>query len=106
MRGERIVRPRLQPTPPGAFESNAVRTSKYRWYDFVVKNLFEQFRRIANVYFLALVVLNWIPQLNVFGKQASPNPGCSSSSSLCYFSSFLVSTRSRCCRWCLFCQSR
>eukprot|EP00042_Codosiga_hollandica_P057034 m.836286 g.836286 ORF g.836286 m.836286 type:complete len:1147 (-) comp59483_c0_seq3:50-3490(-) len=74
MRGERIVRPRLQPTPPGAFESNAVRTSKYRWYDFVVKNLFEQFRRIANVYFLALVVLNWIPQLNVFGKQISMLP--------------------------------
>ena len=56
------------------YAHNVVHTSKYTWYDFLPRNIFEQFHRIANVYFLALVVLNWIPQLNVFGKEISMFP--------------------------------
>lgn len=40
----------------------------------VPRNLLEQFRRVANLYFLALVVLNWVPELNVFGKDVSMLP--------------------------------
>ncbi|KAI0954200.1 hypothetical protein AcV7_007497 [Taiwanofungus camphoratus] len=36
---------------------NKVRTSKYTILTFIPKNLYEQFRRVANLYFLALVIL-------------------------------------------------
>jgi phospholipid-translocating ATPase len=45
--GEPIVR----------YVRNKVRTSKYTLITFLPKNLFEQFRRVANIYFLALVIL-------------------------------------------------
>ncbi|KAJ3114193.1 hypothetical protein HK100_001733, partial [Physocladia obscura] len=41
--------------------SNKVRTSKYTLLSFLPKNLFEQFRSIANFYFLSLVVLQAFP---------------------------------------------
>ncbi|KAK4047100.1 phospholipid transporting ATPase [Microbotryomycetes sp. JL201] len=44
-------------TDPRGYERNKVRTSKYTLVSFVPKNLSEQFRRIANIYFLALVIL-------------------------------------------------
>nr|ODN93929.1 phospholipid-translocating ATPase [Cryptococcus depauperatus CBS 7841] len=47
---------------------NKVRTSKYTIVTFVPKNLFEQFRRVANIYFLFLVILQVFP---IFG---APNP--------------------------------
>lgn len=33
------------------FRGNKVSTTKYKWYSFVPKGLYEQFRRIANLYF-------------------------------------------------------
>lgn len=36
---------------------NAVSTSKYTLLSFIPKSLFEQFRRLANVYFLIIIVL-------------------------------------------------
>ncbi|GAA6043079.1 hypothetical protein JCM8097_008410, partial [Rhodosporidiobolus ruineniae] len=51
-------------TDPRGYERNKVRTSKYTLVSFVPKNLLEQFRRVANVYFLALVVLQVFP---IFG---------------------------------------
>lgn len=36
---------------------NAVCTSKYTLLSFLPKSLFEQFRRLANVYFLLIIVL-------------------------------------------------
>jgi phospholipid-transporting ATPase len=53
---------------------NTVRTSKYSFLTFIPKNLFEQFHRIAYIYFLLIVILNQIPQLAVFGRTASLFP--------------------------------
>ena len=39
------------------FKPNKVRTNKYTLVTFLPKNMFEQFRGIANFYFLALVIL-------------------------------------------------
>ncbi|KAH6588459.1 hypothetical protein BASA61_005914 [Batrachochytrium salamandrivorans] len=39
------------------YKTNKVRTSKYTMVTFLPKNIFEQFRGIANFYFLSLVIL-------------------------------------------------
>jgi magnesium-transporting ATPase (P-type) len=54
--------------------SNEIHTAKYTFLNFVPKNLFEQFRRVANVYFLILIILQGIPifsNTNIF-LAASP----------------------------------
>ena len=43
--------------PITRYVRNKVRTSKYTLITFLPKNLLEQFRRVANIYFLALVIL-------------------------------------------------
>ena len=40
------------------FCNNYVRTSKYTWWNFLPKNLFEQLRRVSNFYFLISMILN------------------------------------------------
>uniref|UniRef100_A0A8C9WC33 Phospholipid-transporting ATPase n=1 Tax=Scleropages formosus TaxID=113540 RepID=A0A8C9WC33_SCLFO len=40
-----------------AFPTNAIKTSKYNMFSFLPLNLFEQFQRIANAYFLFLLIL-------------------------------------------------
>ncbi|KAI5077468.1 hypothetical protein GOP47_0007292 [Adiantum capillus-veneris] len=64
----------LRTNDRGDLVGNKVRTSKYTWLTFLPKNLFEQFRRVAYIYFLAIVILNQIPQLAVFGRTASLFP--------------------------------
>ncbi len=52
------------------FKSNFVKTSKYEIYDFVPKFLLEEFNprtKIANCYFLAISVLQCIPQISNTG---------------------------------------
>jgi hypothetical protein len=39
------------------YKSNAVSTTKYNLITFLPKNLFEQFQRIANLYFLVIAIL-------------------------------------------------
>ncbi|GAB2277741.1 Alanine--tRNA ligase [Dionaea muscipula] len=56
------------------FSGNSVRTSKYSIISFVPRNLFEQFHRVAYIYFLVIAVLNQLPQLAVFGREASVLP--------------------------------
>ncbi|KAL8555179.1 hypothetical protein ACS0TY_003115 [Phlomoides rotata] len=56
------------------FSGNSIRTSKYSILTFLPRNLFEQFRRVAYVYFLVIAVLNQVPQLAVFGRFASILP--------------------------------
>lgn len=48
--------------PKQKYNTNKVTTSKYTLLTFIPKNLYEQFRRIANFFFLLLVVLQWFPQ--------------------------------------------
>lgn len=38
-------------------QNNAIKTSKYNFLTFLPLNLFEQFRRLANAYFLFLMIL-------------------------------------------------
>ena len=54
--------------------NNAIRTSKYTWVTFLPKNLFEQFYRLANFYFLCIIILNWVPAINAFGKEVAMIP--------------------------------
>ncbi|KAJ1942130.1 phospholipid transporting ATPase, partial [Linderina macrospora] len=46
---------------PAQYPANQIRTAKYTVLSFVPKNLFEQFRRVANMYFLFLLILQFIP---------------------------------------------
>lgn len=54
--------------------SNAIRTTKYTIFNFVFKNLWEQFHRWANLYFLFIVLLNYIPQVEAVGKEVAYMP--------------------------------
>ena len=54
--------------------SNKVTTTKYTCITFLPKNLFEQFHRFANLYFLFIVMLNFVPEINAFGKEISMLP--------------------------------
>ncbi|KAJ3342262.1 hypothetical protein HDU93_002735 [Gonapodya sp. JEL0774] len=44
------------------YSGNAVRTAKYSIVTFLPKNLLEQFRGLANFYFLALIILQTTPE--------------------------------------------
>ena len=59
---------------PGVFNrtsphSNAVYTTKYTVINFIPKNLWEQFHRFANVFFLFIALLNFVPEVQAFGKE-------------------------------------
>jgi phospholipid-translocating ATPase len=47
--------------PNSAYLTNRIRTTKYTLLSFIPRNLFEQFHRFANLYFLFIVLLNWVP---------------------------------------------
>ncbi|XP_038625040.1 probable phospholipid-transporting ATPase VD [Tachyglossus aculeatus] len=76
----RVVVPR-RPRSQGGHESmldfymdNRIRTTKYTPLNFVPRNLFEQFHRAANLYFLFLAVLNWVPLVEAFQKEITMLP--------------------------------
>ncbi|KAK4481259.1 hypothetical protein RD792_012143 [Penstemon davidsonii] len=56
------------------FSGNEIRTSKYTFLNFLPKNLFIQFHRVAYLYFLAIAALNQLPPLAVFGRTVSLFP--------------------------------
>lgn len=58
--------------PNGVYVGNKIRTTKYTLLSFLPKNLLEQFHRVANLYFIFIVVLNW--NINAFGKEISLIP--------------------------------
>ncbi|KAM0841454.1 hypothetical protein ACQ4PT_059059 [Festuca glaucescens] len=60
--------------PPAMFPNNSVRTTKYSILTFIPRNLYEQFHRLAYVYFLILAALNFIPQLHVNSAAAGTAP--------------------------------
>lgn len=45
---------------------NRLKTTKYTALSFLPKNLFEQFHRLANVYFVLIALLNFAPAVNAF----------------------------------------
>ncbi|GAA5851367.1 hypothetical protein JCM9279_001119 [Rhodotorula babjevae] len=59
------------PAPGWTFSSNQVLTSKYNIVTFLPRNLLEQFRRVANIFFLVLVILQFFPRFTTV------NPGLS-----------------------------
>ncbi|KAM0841456.1 hypothetical protein ACQ4PT_053767 [Festuca glaucescens] len=60
--------------PPAVLPDNSVHTAKYSIATFLPRNLYEQFHRVANVYFLILAALNFVPQLLVFSPVAGILP--------------------------------
>lgn len=60
--------------PNGKRIGNKVRTTKYTLLSFLPKNLLEQFHRVANLYFIFIVLLNWFPTINAFGKEVAMIP--------------------------------
>ncbi|XP_026466761.1 probable phospholipid-transporting ATPase VD isoform X2 [Ctenocephalides felis] len=60
--------------PSGKSPDNKVRTTKYTILSFLPKNLLEQFHRVANIYFIFIVLLNWFPAINAFGKEVAMIP--------------------------------
>ncbi|XP_037652365.1 probable phospholipid-transporting ATPase VD isoform X1 [Sebastes umbrosus] len=57
-----------------SYKGNAIRTTKYSLLTFIPMNLFQQFCRAANLYFLFLVLLNWVPVVEAFQKEITMIP--------------------------------
>eukprot|EP00928_Gymnodinium_smaydae_P028092 TRINITY_DN21522_c0_g1_i1.p1 TRINITY_DN21522_c0_g1~~TRINITY_DN21522_c0_g1_i1.p1 ORF type:complete len:2517 (+),score=570.63 TRINITY_DN21522_c0_g1_i1:247-7551(+) len=59
------------------FPTNHVSSTKYQWWNIVPKNLFEQFQRVANFWFLTVSVLQMLPlNLSPTSKYATLFPLC------------------------------
>ena len=54
--------------------SNVVHTTKYTILTFIPKNLWEQFHRWANIFFLFIVILNFIPAVQAIAVAVAPIP--------------------------------
>lgn len=52
--------------PHKHYANNKIKTTKYTLLSFLPKNLFEQFHRFANVYFVFIALLNFVPVVNAF----------------------------------------
>ncbi|EFA77251.1 hypothetical protein PPL_12462 [Heterostelium album PN500] len=50
-----------QQQQPTKYISNWISTTKYTILTFIPKNLFEQFRRVANLYFLFILIISYTP---------------------------------------------
>ncbi|CAJ0580607.1 unnamed protein product, partial [Mesorhabditis spiculigera] len=75
----RTITPNNQPEGPPRYEqpnahfaTNRICTTKYSVITFIPRNLFEQFHRLANVYFVFIVILNMFIQ--TFGKYLAMLP--------------------------------
>jgi hypothetical protein len=53
---------------------NRVTTSKYTLYDFLLLNLFQQFAKVANVYFLIIAALQLFTPLSPTGRYSTAAP--------------------------------
>uniref|UniRef100_A0A663FGK6 Phospholipid-transporting ATPase n=1 Tax=Aquila chrysaetos chrysaetos TaxID=223781 RepID=A0A663FGK6_AQUCH len=54
--------------------SNRLKTTKYTVLSFLPKNLFEQFHRLANVYFVFIALLNFLPAVSAFQPELALAP--------------------------------
>ncbi|KAM9356749.1 phospholipid-transporting ATPase VB [Symphorus nematophorus] len=62
--------------PNRYFPGNAIKTTKYTLLFFIPMNLFEQFHRLANIYFVGLAILNFVPVVNAFQPEVALIPIC------------------------------
>ncbi|XP_053574562.1 phospholipid-transporting ATPase VB isoform X1 [Bombina bombina] len=62
--------------PNSCYQTNKIKTTKYTWLSFIPKNLFEQFHRFANMYFVAIAALNFVPVVNAFQPAVAIIPIC------------------------------
>uniref|UniRef100_A0A8D2ZTU1 Phospholipid-transporting ATPase n=1 Tax=Scophthalmus maximus TaxID=52904 RepID=A0A8D2ZTU1_SCOMX len=62
--------------PNRYFPGNAIKTTKYTVLLFIPMNLFEQFHRLANIYFVGLAILNFVPVVNAFQPEVALIPIC------------------------------
>ncbi|XP_071088418.1 phospholipid-transporting ATPase VD-like [Haliotis cracherodii] len=65
---------KLKTHPNYGYRSNRIKTTKYSILTFFPKNIFEQFHRFANLYFIFVVGLNWVPEIQAFGKEIAMIP--------------------------------
>ncbi|XP_021366125.1 probable phospholipid-transporting ATPase VA isoform X2 [Mizuhopecten yessoensis] len=68
------IQHRAKNHPNKDFRGNRIKTTKYTLLTFFPKNIFEQFHRFANLYFILVVALNWVPQIQAFGKEIAMVP--------------------------------
>uniref|UniRef100_A0A673BIW6 P-type ATPase N-terminal domain-containing protein n=1 Tax=Sphaeramia orbicularis TaxID=375764 RepID=A0A673BIW6_9TELE len=57
-----------------SYKTNQICTTKYTLLSFIPKNLFEQLHRFANVYFIFLAALNFVPVVEAFVPQVAVIP--------------------------------
>uniref|UniRef100_UPI0037E9513F phospholipid-transporting ATPase VB n=1 Tax=Semicossyphus pulcher TaxID=241346 RepID=UPI0037E9513F len=62
--------------PNRYFPGNAIKTTKYTLLLFIPMNLYEQFHRLANIYFVGLAILNFVPVVNAFQPEVALIPIC------------------------------
>ncbi|KAI8640888.1 hypothetical protein BD408DRAFT_418976 [Parasitella parasitica] len=62
--------------PKTTYATNKIRTSKYTIVSFIPKNFFEQFRRPANMYFLAMAIIQMLPIFGVKSPALTLLPIC------------------------------
>ena len=58
----------------GVFASNYISTTHYTLWNFFPLSLFNQFRRLANFYFLCIAVMQSLPVLSVLNPVTSILP--------------------------------
>lgn len=74
---ERTIEPFLDPDPQTYYPPNVIVTSRYNMISFLPKSIFEQFRRLANVYFLVLGVIAAIGESTQYYDTGLSNVFCS-----------------------------
>uniref|UniRef100_A0A663MS95 Phospholipid-transporting ATPase n=1 Tax=Athene cunicularia TaxID=194338 RepID=A0A663MS95_ATHCN len=62
--------------PNRYYDSNKIKTTKYTILTFFPKNIYEQFHRFANIYFVVIALLNFVPVVNAFQPEVSVIPIC------------------------------
>ncbi|XP_055013143.1 phospholipid-transporting ATPase VA-like [Boleophthalmus pectinirostris] len=56
------------------YPNNRIRTTKYTLLSFIPRNLFEQLHRVANIYFIFLAALNFVPVVEAFEPEVALIP--------------------------------
>ncbi|KFQ19715.1 putative phospholipid-transporting ATPase VA, partial [Mesitornis unicolor] len=58
------------------YDPNKIKTTRYNILTFLPKNIYEQFHRFANIYFVVIALLNFVPVVNAFQPEVSVIPVC------------------------------